>query len=281
LNRNPFLLFFPIGWVLALWAATEWMLFAFVLPERYPGQLHADIMFGGFLLSFVTGFLMTAIPRFTESQFATTAEIAASAAASIGSMLALAFHDRAVFLCGVLTSLMLLLRFAFRRFGQRKSNPPYSFVLVGIGLALGMGGFGLQLGLEMGWVTNPALAATSRSLTYQGMMLALLLGFGSRLLPGIFGWSEVVAGQRAIYEGQADFFRIIPLRILLLSFVFVLSFAVESIAAPFIGKLMRAAVVGWIALGYWRIHQLPKTKTPHTRILWLSCATSTPLVASI
>jgi hypothetical protein len=44
-------------------------------PQIYPVDFHRGIMMNGFMLSFVCGFLMTAIPRFTSSDFAKIHEV--------------------------------------------------------------------------------------------------------------------------------------------------------------------------------------------------------------
>ena len=59
-------IFFPVGWLLGFWGALVWVLYFFDLIQ-YPGALHPEIMMGGFILSFVIGFLGTAAPKFTNS----------------------------------------------------------------------------------------------------------------------------------------------------------------------------------------------------------------------
>jgi uncharacterized protein involved in response to NO len=270
IERDPFRVFFPIGLAFAVWAAMDWIFFGFGLSEFYPGQSHADLMFGGFLVSFILGFLMTAIPRFTGANFASAKEILTGLVILSATLTCAFIQSRKYLLSFVVLALLFLIGFASSRFTRRKSNPPYTFIFVGIGLVIGVVGFCLMAMIEFDLVTSPTLLPFSRALAYQGMVLSLILGVGGRLIAGILGWEDIVQQQRAVYENQKGFLSVVPRTMLVAGVIFMGSFLVEFFASTSIGRLMRLGLTGWIAFGYWRILSLPKTRTPHTWIIWSS-----------
>ena len=116
---------FPLGIVFAFAGAGVWILFALQLFS-YPGLEHARFMVGGFLLSFVCGFLMTAAPKFTASFPAEKWEIY------------LAFLLCAIPVYNSTLPILFLIFFLVRRFRARKQNPPPFFVFVFLGIACGL-----------------------------------------------------------------------------------------------------------------------------------------------
>src|SRR5438034_7409234 len=85
---DPYRIFFPLGIVLGAMGVSIWPLYYFGLTEGYSGRAHAFVQTDGFLYSFILGFLLTAIPRFTGTQppalavqYALAAVVAASAVA--------------------------------------------------------------------------------------------------------------------------------------------------------------------------------------------------------
>jgi uncharacterized protein involved in response to NO len=74
LEKDPFQLFFPLGALLAVASVLPWTAQLYG-QGGYPRELHRVLMINGFLLSFVAGFLMTAITRFTGTHFATKGEV--------------------------------------------------------------------------------------------------------------------------------------------------------------------------------------------------------------
>lgn len=242
----------------------------FLNSPTYPGQIHADLMLGGFLLCFIAGFLMTAIPRFTETSSASQGEMIFAVFALLGLVISSLVGVRIYFLLGVLLTLLGLVRYGAIRFIKRKTNPPFSFLFVGMGFLVGLMGFSLLALLELQVVSSSRLFFLGRAMSYQGMVLCFILGVGGRLIPGILGWTEIVHEQRAIYEKPTSFLKVLPPSMLLAGGVFITSFPVESFLSLSTGRVLRALVVGWFAFQYWQLHHFPKTKTAHTLFLWLS-----------
>src|SRR6266571_166000 len=85
---DPYRIFFPLGIVLGAMGVSIWPVYYFGLTEGYSGRAHAFVQTDGFLYSFIVGFLLTAVPRFTGTeppslpvQYALAAVVAASALA--------------------------------------------------------------------------------------------------------------------------------------------------------------------------------------------------------
>src|SRR5262245_34059336 len=65
---DPYRIFFPLGIVLGVMGVSIWPLYYFGITAGYSGRAHAFVQTDGFLFSFIAGFLLTAIPRFTGTR---------------------------------------------------------------------------------------------------------------------------------------------------------------------------------------------------------------------
>ncbi len=253
---EPFRLLFPLGilYLLAgslLWVPQLWA------PGDYPVLTHRYLMLSGFAASFIGGFLMTAVPRFSKTIHATLPEVLVfSVLAPVGLFLALQERETASSSVSALQPLVLL-AFLFRRIFQRQENPPYSFVFIFVGLAL--------------WVLAASLQAFAPSdawsrLHYEGALMAIILGVGSRLIPGILGHVEIVGAQRAAYERPVPILSTIPSMFLTLIAAFVGSYLLPE----WPGALLRLGVVAYVAMAYWVLWRLPRTRSSLTIQLWIA-----------
>lgn len=268
IEKDPFRIFFPLGAALALSGVLPWAS-QFFGHAGYPRDLHRMLMINGFLLSFVAGFLMTAVPRFTSSEHASMYETAVifvslvlAAAGAFGGSQALNFLFSG---CAI----MALMYFGIRRFKKRKSNPPYTFIFIGIGLVLwlltNIGQFLAALGVSV-----PAQFVLD-DLFSNGAIMAIILGVGGRLIPGILGWQEIVSTQRAQYESPKSFVSVIPLDVWVCVLVFIASFFLEPVLPLQLCFLIRAIVTLYFGVRYWSILKIPRTKSFLTFSIWPCC----------
>ncbi len=103
LNKiEPHQILFPLGVMHALLGASVWILFVFQ-RNNYPGILHANQMIGGFLFSFVAGFLLTAIPRFIGTKSCSTSELMIAGSFSFLSF----FSEQRIFILLLLIYLII------------------------------------------------------------------------------------------------------------------------------------------------------------------------------
>lgn len=271
---EPYRVLFPLGVFGGVWGAALWIIFGFGFTSNYPGIAHPDVMIGGFLFAFASGFLMTAIPRFTGSFPAEIWEIITAAVLVFLIILSdgwlLWFPEmRFVEIIISAANILFVMMFAFRRFRKRTHQPPPSFVFVGVGLFLGFLGTIFILFSEMEWF-SPILGTLGRNMYYQGFMLALILGVGSKLVPALLGWSvnpliELSHGQTRLKLSLAA--GALPI---LLALVFLFSFPLDLLGELNLGAYLRAAVTTVIAFLNWKIHRKPPTSGNLS--LWLRVA---------
>lgn len=253
-------LFFPVGFMLGFWGAFVWVLYSFNLIE-YPGALHPEIMMGGFLLTFVLGFLCTAVPKFTDSFPATKMETGVAVFFTVGLFLAQVKSSIFVFRLCSFSIFVYLAFFVLRRFLSRKANPPAPFIFVGVGILSGLSGSLILLLSDFG-IIHEQLFALGRLFVLQGYILSFVLGIGSRLIPSLLGFAPP--------PDQIQ--KSLSVRIYLgLGCFFLSTFFIEAFASELFGMLLRDVVVLFIAFVPWKIYQRPKRKAIHAYGLWISC----------
>lgn len=252
--------FFPAGWVMGVWGALLWILFPWNLVS-YPGLHHPEIMSGGFFLCFIAGFLMTAAPRFTSSFGPSLWEQGVSIFL-IAALFASLLPEDKIYFYGVATSLFIfLIIYMFRRFFGRKSNPPDSFLFVGVGLGTGLfGSVILLLGQKINVPSD--LYYLARTFLLQAYVLCLAMGVGSRLIPALLGWAPLptelgkAAPRIGLFSG--------------LAILFLVSFIVEVAINFQMGILLRALVMTFIVFFFWKIHRKPQRRAYQSWFLWSS-----------
>lgn len=179
---DPYRQLFSLGILLGLIGVAFWPA-SLNFRTPYSPMSHGHLMVYGLFLSFVSGFLMTAMPRMLGGRPASIWEVA----------LALAFTGTSSFLAlvgrmtvaNILVCLQIALLFAFagRRYLTAQRRPPFGFVFIPVGLA--WGGLGATiLCLSFGGVPIPPLIYSLAKIgMQQGFLLNLILGMGSRLIP--------------------------------------------------------------------------------------------------
>lgn len=119
-------------------------------------------------------------------------------------------------------------------------NPPYSFVFILFGLILWIVSavFGI-------FVESNAL----KNLQHEGAIVAIILGVGSRLIPGILGHVAIVQSQRAKYEKEIPYLKSVPLHF----FVLIVFFSISYFLTEQVGSITRLIVFLIISVFYWKI----------------------------
>jgi len=275
-QREPFRLFFPLGVVLAWFGIGHWIAYASGFSSEYSCQVHGLVQMQGFLMAFAMGFLLTALPRRTQSAPPTGVELALVAASLITTVVAALRESWLVAEAAYLTLFLFLLQFALRRFfgGAAGRRPPAAFALVPWGVLHGIGGAALVAWST--WPEAPLLASgLGRAMIEQGVFLCLALGIGGLVLPLISGTPpppDLDASPRekrkALAYAAAG------------ALVF-FSLVVEQLGWPTLGPLLRAAVMAaGFAVGSGALRPPAKTGL-HRRMVWISAwAMPVGLVAS-
>ncbi len=267
--REPYRIFFPLGLLSAFIGVLCWVPFALGQTQNYPGTEHPHLMIGGFLFSFALGFLMTAIPRFTETAPAKSWELLFQAAVILlmiatGTASLFSPQWREASLLLQIVSLVLLILFCVPRFLSKKRKPPPSFLFIGVGILCGLLGSVLLYLDERGSI-SAELGLTGRSLFYHGMMLSFVIGVGSRLIPVLLGHEANPMNQDASPRSSSN-----PGVLLGLAVVYFLSFPVELFASQESGRIARAMVLLFVSFRFWRIFVPPVRRG--SLPLWLRIA---------
>lgn len=254
---EPYRVLFPLGILFLLWGVLIWLPQLFS-ADTYPTLAHRYLMLNGFSASFIAGFLMTAVPKFSQTKTPNIYEVLSFIVVTLAG-LAFAYADKEsiTFLLSSLQATLIIL-FLFSRVIHRKVNPPYSFIFIFAGLAL--------------WIVSGIMSVVSGSeiykiLHYEGSIAAIILGVGSRLIPGIFGHVEIVQTQRKKYENEKPFLLTVPLHFFMMILVYVGSYFFSE---P-LGIYLRTLIVSGIGFYYWKLTTLPKNKSALTWCIWLSC----------
>lgn len=258
LPMDAYRYFFPAGWVMGIWGVLLWILFPWNLVA-YPGLRHPEIMSGGFFLFFVSGFLMTAAPKFTSSFDPTEWDQRISFALIAALFLSLLTEKRIYFYSVEVLVFAFLAYFLVRRFLNRKSNPPDSFLFVGFGMATGLMG---SLGMGLGEIFNvqPEVYTLARLALLQAYVLCLVLGVGSRLIPALLGWAPLPT------EGGSAKPRLWLFASL--AVLFLVSFVLEAVHFQLLSQVLRAGVMSFIAFFFWKLHRLPVRRGVQSWWLW-------------
>lgn len=257
---EPYRVLFPAGAAFAILGVLPWVAAA-LTPVPWPGMLHAGLMIQGFELCFVTGFLLTAMPAFTHGAKCRPWElgVATTLAAAYGALHAsgLSAAAGAAFALALLFALVSVARRV--RFGA--AAPPEEFLLVGLGLLLGVAGGVMQTLAALGVWAEPTPRFALR-LVSRGMMPAIVLGLGGLLVPTFAMLKDPLAIIGIARAGQRG-----PRR------VFVLAIGVALLAALACEARGLAGTGAWVRAGAglastmlaWKLWRPPGR---HVRLSW-------------
>jgi uncharacterized protein involved in response to NO len=193
-RREPYLLLFPLGALLAWAGVLPWLLFSLGATELYRpmfkaigyrAAFHPVAQVEGFLTCFAVGFLFTFLPRRTGTAPPSWWQMAVALAAPVASVVCAWFERWLLAQICWIALIAVLVGFVVRRAGHGRRRIPPSFVWVAAGLLMGaagavLAGLGPTLDARSFW-----LHLVGRGLLLQGLFTGLVLGIGSLLLPAI------------------------------------------------------------------------------------------------
>ncbi|MCC6278924.1 MAG: NnrS family protein [Oligoflexia bacterium] len=209
-----------------------WVLFYFNLISVYPIQSHSRTMIMGFLFSFVSGFLMTAVPRMTGTTSISSRHylftLIGHVSFLIVSLLGLTFLSQVL---SIGLFLNLLLFFAKRKRAMKKTKLPSGFIFIPVGL--GMGLFG-QILILLAAELDLNTSTLGKLFLYEGFILNLIIGLGSRLIP--------ILTRKINALSPMDIKGLSPRLLLMEALLFNGSFIVEAFYNSSLGVLIRSIV---------------------------------------
>lgn len=230
----------------------------------YPNVQHPQQMVGGFLLSMIAGFLMTAVPKFTGSRDASGLEVAGV----FFPLLAALFYPSpysSVFVLGCLVVFMV------RRFVSKTFELPPHFIFLPVGVVGGLFGAALQIQHR----------PEGNLFFYHMMTSALIMGVGGKLITSLLGWGAPMLHQIERIDAVVKKTRITLTFAVVGQFIlFISGFLVEAFWDVQMGRVLRACSITWIGLASWKIYKKPNVKTKLVFWLWF-CVVYSVLVSWI
>jgi uncharacterized protein involved in response to NO len=267
LRREPYLLLFPLGALLAWAGVLPWLLFALgakrlYLPMweaiGYRAAFHPIAQIEGFLTCFAVGFLFTFIPRRTGTGPPAWWQLAVALVAPVAAVVFAWFEWWLAAQAAWLLLLAVLVGFAARRMASGQRPIPASFVWVVAGLLMGIAGSvlaGLGTALEA-----PAfwLHLVGRGLLVQGLFTGLVLGIGGQLLPAVTRGVDV--GQDHPPRAWAYALHAV------LAALFAATFFLEHLVSVQLAYALRTAITLAVVIGSLEALQPPTLPGLHRRV---------------
>lgn len=174
----PYQVFFPLGLLNAILAIGVWFVQNLGWFESPALLIHSKLIVGGFLWSFIAGFLMTAIPRMTGTTNAHKLEYAGASTLLAGLTLFSWSVDGRYFYAIQMALIVFLIIYGGRRILKMTKPLPIFFSHVGIAMVLAF------LGALSHFQGNPYMGM---HLYHLGATLLLVLGIGTRFFSFLSG----------------------------------------------------------------------------------------------
>jgi uncharacterized protein involved in response to NO len=271
---SPYRIFFSVGLLLGIASIGIWAFFALGTESLgfYPGFHHIFGVVSLFLGSFIVGFLLTALPRFTATNPANAILVYAISFVCAAEVLALIMNSppAALFLCSF--KFLMLQAFAVSKISGAKFKPPPSFLWIGAGLlSIVLGAAGKALA-ELEVIQNEAIAQFCHLAFTRGYILSLFMGVGALLIPILSGVR--IAQPLQIQSGDATKKRTQEklvhgiLAALFFAGLF-LEASYQSDLALEIGLFLQFFVVTTEVIVIWKMHRRPES-TSRGRALSIS-----------
>jgi uncharacterized protein involved in response to NO len=272
LRREPYRLFFPLGVGFGILGAGHWLAYAAGWSEGYSGFFHAAIQTGAFLPSFIVGFLLTALPRFTSTPAATSAEVLLFLSLLMAQPLCAARGAWVAAECCAIAWLLALAVFAGRRLAWRRAavTPPIEFVWIPFALLFGLLGHALLIGGQLQWLPVGVLAL-ARPLAQQGFLLAIVVGVSGFMAPRLLGRGFVAVAVTGIDPVKAH--RLRQRRVQAHAagaLLLLLSFLLEGGGWLQAGYALRALVVTMVLAWTTQFHRPATVPDMYARLLRVS-----------
>ncbi|MFT3843038.1 MAG: NnrS family protein [Myxococcaceae bacterium] len=261
-QRNPYRVLFPVGVALAFAGVGQWLLFAAQLG-RYRPIFHAMTQVQGFVMCFVSGFLLTFIPRRTGAAPPSLVQLLIAALSPIALAIT-AWEDQwALSQVFYLSQVVLLLYFVGSRLLRSRLTRPPDDHLVWVPLSL-------VCGIAASVLTGVAAARGAmwlhdigRRLVLEAVVSGLVLGVGSFLVP------VITRGQPPT---RAPSLRGKLLQVALFS-AFIGTYFVEGLVSDRLGLGVRAAIAVYSLVAGAQLWRRPTRPGLNAWLVWLGAWT--------
>lgn len=245
---EPYSLFFSVGLVSAVLGISLWFFYQHQLVNFYPRQAHGNMMFFGFLWAYIAGFLMTAVPKMTRTDFAGYGEIfTALLLVVLQWMLNLRNQVQLSFYIYGL-QILFIAYFFLRRFMVRRQLPFEGFLFFPFAIIMAFLGF-------VRFILHPEVGFTEVYLfSAQAFVLNLICGLGTRLIPAITRVPSAVSPD--FLTAKPKYLEFSTMAVLLN-----LGFLVEGFFDVQVGNIIKLIVVTYIAVKYFKVLKMPAARS--------------------
>lgn len=261
--EDPFRLFFPWGTLWALVAVVFWPIRVFNLGFFDTStKFHSYLQIYGFMFSFVIGFLTTAVPRLTRTDYLRPLELVVLFFLQLMSLIFLFQGNYTNAHIAFISTIFALLGVLLPRFLKRKRNPPATFVFIPFAfLSAILGAFLLA---------SARAVDLGNVLLMQGFVIFLLMGVGGFLIRSILGWGGFAPADTAEKIQVPDFSASQIIWHGLIAAGILASFPVEVFLNYKLGYLIRAVSVSVELIWQFKIYKINKSGKLSANTLQLS-----------
>ncbi|MDP2643999.1 MAG: NnrS family protein [Desulfobacterales bacterium] len=273
--EEPYRIFFPLAILCGMLGIGHWLAYAAGWIDRYSGFMHASIQMQTYMICFIAGFLMTAMPRMSASAPASWVETCGLMGLISGILISLSLSNWRVANLLFVAALVWLVLFVIRRVrachGETKIKPPVEFIWVPIALVHGI------LGSVLLMAGNSKIAGSwavisGKSMVQQGFVLAIVLGVGGFLAPRLMGTFKVTksASSPCCEIKQTQDRKRYQLLHLLFGLVLLSSFFLEGFGLVRIAYGTRAFLITGMMIWTRSLVFKPLMHEQYVRLVWLS-----------
>jgi len=235
-NIAPYQLFFPLGLLNAMLAVGVWFVQNLGWFSSPAILIHSKLIAGGFLWSFIVGFLMTAVPRMTGTKGANRLEYIFATLLLLGQTSFSWLLDPRYFYGNQILLTLFLIIYGFRRIIKMTKPMPVFFSHVGIAMALAL------VGAYSHFIGNSFMGI---HLYHVGTVLLLVLGIGTRFFSFLSGLPSVFENVTSTWLRMAFHGAGISMGVLLF-------FAGRGIAISYLGLSLLSTVY---LFGFWQVQR--------------------------
>lgn len=277
-NIEPYRLFFPISILGAMIGVSVWI-FAWMLQKQwiqyvtnpYPVAHHINFMTALFLLPVAKGFIFTAIPRFTGTNFVTNKELTLLSLLQFFILTFVFFYeDSFLFYSFQSLDFGILFLFLIHRFKISKVKISSYLHFLSGGFFLGLLGSIFQF-LSIIY-QNSFLFQYGKDFIFYGMIPCIIFGTGTRMIPMIVNTENPAAKMEWMKKAEEQRFAK-PFTVLLIAF-FLFEIILASLSIPYILTILKGIrfiiYIIWI-IQFFHIFEFSNFKGKLARTILFSC----------
>lgn len=270
--HEPYRLFFPLGILFGLIGIGHWFFYAVGLLPAFSVYFHGFLQTHLYLGCFVSGFLFTSVPRFSNAHHATRPEVMSMSIILIALFLFLSLN---FWIAEGLTYIAFLIavgRFIVVRFrSDLAAKEPTEFVWIPMGILQGIVGTLIYMAARLRWVAV-WLLQVGKEMSQLGFILCIVLGVGGFLAPRLMGRQKLQI--RPLQGNTLEKIEWVRKRRMMIhgfaALLIFISFWLEGLNFRVISFLLRALVITSELCWTGSLPFPPRVKDIHAMPLWIS-----------